>query len=58
MVVVLCIWSFLNGFQGATDDAEKLSLTDELFDAVLGELSVVGRGQPCIIAGDFNVEPT
>ena len=27
-------------------------------DAVLSELSVVGRGQPCLIAGDFNVEPT
>ena len=31
-------------FQGATDDAEKLGLTDELFDAVFGELSVVGMG--------------
>ena len=46
------------GFQGASDDSEKLSLTNELIDAVLVELSVVGRGQPCVIAGDFNVEPT
>ena len=30
----------------------------ELFEAVLSELAVVGRGQPCLIAGDFNVEPT
>ena len=54
MVVVSCTY----GFQGASDDSEKLGLTDELFDAVLGELSVIGRGQPCVIAGDFNVEPT
>ena len=46
------------GFQGASDDSEKLGLTGELFDAVLGELSVIGRGQPCVIAGDFNMEPT
>ena len=44
--------------QGADDEAEKLSLTHQLFDAVMGELAVVGRGQPCVIAGDFNVEPT
>ena len=43
------------GFQGAEDDAEKLCLTDQLCDAVLCELAV---GQPCVIAGDFNVEPT
>ena len=24
----------------------------------LGELSVVARGQPCLLVGDFNVEPT
>ena len=24
----------------------------------LGELAVVARGQPCLIVGDFNVEPT
>ena len=46
------------GFQVADDDAEKLSLTNELFDAVMSELAVVGRGQPCVIAGDFDVEPT
>ena len=26
--------------------------------AALGELSVVARGQPCLLVGDFNVEPT
>ena len=51
-LVVLC------GFQGADSDAEQLSLTEQLFDAALGELSVVARGQPCLLVGDFNVEPT
>ena len=46
------------GYQGADDDSEKLSLTNQLFDAALGELAVVRRGQPCMLAGDFNVEPT
>ena len=32
--------------------------TDQMFDAALCELAVVSRGQPCVIAGDFNVEPT
>ena len=48
----------LYGFQGADSDAEPLSLTEQLFDAALGELSVVARGQPCLLVGDFNVEPT
>ena len=47
-----------NGFQGADSDAEQLSLTEQLLDAALGELSVVARGQPCLLVGDFNVEPT
>ena len=46
------------GFQGADEDAEKLSLPDQLFDAAMCELGVVSRGRPRIIAGDFNVEPT
>ena len=29
-----------------------------MFDAALGELSVVSRGQPCLLVGDFNVEAT
>ena len=46
------------GFQGADDDAEKLGFTDQLFDAVMCELAVISSGQSCVIAGDFNVEPT
>ena len=48
----------LYGNQGADGDAERLSLTDQLFDAALGELHAVALGQPCLLAGDFNVEPT
>ena len=48
----------LYGYQGADGDAEQLSLTDQLFDAALGELSVVALDQPCLVVGDFNVEPT
>ena len=46
----------LCGYQGA--DREKLALTDQLLDAALLELSVVAREQPCLVVGDFNVEPT
>ena len=42
----------LHGHQGAGHDAEQL------FDATLGELEVVAKDQPCVIVGDFNVEPT
>ena len=48
----------LHGYQGADHDPEQLALTEQLFDAALGELSIVARGQPCLIVGDFNVEPT
>ena len=48
----------LYGYQGADADAEQLALTEQLFDAALGELSVVARGQPCMLVGDFNVEPS
>ena len=43
----------LYGFQGADFDAEQLSLTEQLFDAALGELCVVARGQPCLIGWGF-----
>ena len=33
-------------------------MTEQLFDAALGELSVVARGQLCLLVGEFNVEPT
>ena len=48
----------LYGYQGADGDAEQLALADQLFEAALGDLIVVARGQPCLIVGDFNVEPT
>ena len=48
----------LYGYQGADGNAEQLSLTDQLFDAAFGELRVVALDQPCLIVGDFNVEPT
>ena len=48
----------LYGFQGADTDAEQLALTEQLFDAALVELSVVARGQPCLLVWDFNVELT
>ena len=48
----------LYGDQSADTDPEQLALTDQLFDAALGELSVVARRQSCMLVGDFNVEPT
>ena len=47
----------LYGYHGADSDAECLRLTDQLFEAALGELAVVARGQPCLIVGDFNSVP-
>ena len=48
----------LYGYQGADADAEQLALIEQLFDAALGEFGEVARGQPCMLVGDFNVEPT
>ena len=45
-------------YQGADTDAEQLALTEQSFDAALGELNVLAREQPCLLVGDFNVEPT
>ena len=44
--------------QGAGSCAEQLHLADQLFGAALGEFSVVANGQPRLIVGDLNVEPT
>ena len=33
-------------------------MTNQLFEAALGELAVVSRGQPCLIVCENNVEPT
>ena len=46
------------GFQGSDGDVAQLELTNQLFDAVLGEFAVVARQQLVILVGDFNVEPT
>ena len=48
----------LHGYQGADTVAEQLALTDQLCDAAFGELGVVAGEQPCLLDGDFNVEPT
>ena len=48
----------LYGYQGADSDAGQLALTEQLFDTALGELHAVASGQPCLLVGDFNVEPT
>ena len=50
--MVLC------GYQGADTNAEQPALTGRLFDAALAELAVVASCSPCLLAGDFNVEPT
>ena len=39
----------LYGFQGADRDVTQLELTNQLFDAVLGELAVIAPGQPVLI---------
>ena len=46
------------GFQGSDGDVAQFELTNQLFDAVLGEFAVVARQQLMILVGDFNVEPT
>ena len=38
---------------GADADAEQLALTEQLFDAALGELGVVAGGRPCSIVEGF-----
>ena len=46
------------GYQGAEGDPEKLQLSEHLFAAVLAEAGMCCDGQPVILAGDFNAEPT
>ena len=58
LLVGSCILWFCIGYQGAGTDAEQLADAEQLFDAALGELGVVALDQPCLIVGDFNVEPT
>ena len=46
------------GFHLPDCDPEKLAHTEQLFQAVLCELRVVGEGHPQLLLGDFNVEPS
>ena len=46
------------GNQGAEEDADQLLLSDKLLQAVLAEAHVVCIGQPMLIAGDLNVDPS
>ena len=43
------------GLQGADGDQEKLTRTEQLFQAVMCELKVVGDGHPFLLFGDFNM---
>ena len=47
----------LYGYQGSATSSEQLQLIYQLIDAALSELAVVAKGQPCLVVGDFNVEP-
>ena len=47
----------LYGYQGASEDPNKLALTNKLLEAVICEARVCGSGQPVIFAGDLNVQP-
>ena len=46
------------GYQGAESDPEKLTLTDNLLTAVLAGAKVCCAGQPVILVGDLNADPT
>ena len=45
------------GYQGSSDDYQKLALTNKLVGAVICEARVCGTGQRALVAGDLNVEP-
>ena len=46
------------GYQGAESDPEKLQLSEHLFAAVLADAKMCCAGQPVILVGDFNADPT
>ena len=58
VLVGSCIWLFCMVIRGLILILNSFALTDQLFGAALGEFSVVARGQPCMLVGDFNVELT
>ena len=43
----------LYGYHGADSSAERLQLTNQLFEAALSELAVVARGQACLVCWGF-----
>ena len=53
VVHLVALYDYLD----AGNDTEQLVLTSLLLDAALCELAVVGRFQPAVIVGDFNVGP-
>ena len=46
------------GYQGAENDPDKLQLSEHLFASVLAEARICCTGQPVVLAGDFNADPT
>ena len=58
VLVGCCIWWWFMGFKALPLIREKLALTEALLDAVFCELAAVSRGQPCLIFGYLNMEPT
>ena len=46
------------GYQGASEDTHNLALTKKMLEAVMCEARVRGTGQPVIIEGDLNAEPS
>ena len=46
------------GYQGAESDPEKLVLTEHLLAAVLAEAKTCCSGQPVMLVGDLNADPS
>ena len=46
------------GYQGSSDDSHKLALTNKLLETVICEARACGTGQPVIITGNLNIEPS
>ena len=47
----------LYGYHGADSSAERLQLTNQLFEAALGELAFVARGSPALLLGISTLSP-
>ena len=55
-VLLICLWFM--GTMGASDDPHELALTNKHLEAVICEAKACGTGQPVIISGDLNAEPS